>query len=161
MQIVLILALFLCLVYISYEDLCFRKLDIRAGIILFIICCFNNYLYGGFWMDLLYNLMFVFILLLTLYVYFSVRDKSFKVPLKERLGIGDVVFFIAVTPLFYLNDFMLFFITGMIISILQHLVLQMFIKSKTIPLAGFLANYLLILLTLHFIFDFNRLTIIS
>ncbi len=161
MHFVIILALFISLLYISYEDLCFRKLDIRAGVILFIICIINNNLSGGFWIDLFYNMMFLFVLLVMLYFYFTVRDKSFKMPLKERLGIGDIVFFIAVTPLFYLKDFMLFFITGMLMSILQHLVFQRFMRTKTIPLAGFLANYLLLILIIHYIFDFNCLKIIS
>lgn len=161
MQFILLAVIILCLLYISYEDICFRRLDLRAGICLFTACGFYNYLIGGFWIDLLYNVFFVFVLLISLTVYYTVRNNSFQKPLNEKLGIGDIVFFIAVTPLFYLKDFMLFFITGMLISILQHLVLKVFIKSKTIPLAGFLANYLLLLLIIHFIFDFNRLTIIS
>ena len=58
---------------------------------------------------------------------------------------GDVLFFLAITPLFGSTNYVLFFITGMFLSALFHGLISLKKKAGTIPLAGYLAMYLVAL----------------
>jgi multisubunit Na+/H+ antiporter MnhE subunit len=67
------------------------------------------------------------------------------------IGLGDILFFFAITPLFKLRTFILFFIIGMISSLLLHLLANKFKKQENVPLAG----YLSILLISYVVIDFG------
>jgi Flp pilus assembly protein protease CpaA len=94
------------------------------------------------------NLTFLTVVLGTLFVYISIKRKHLTNILKEDLGIGDILFFIAITPLFLDRNYILFFITGMLLSGLIHLSLIPLKVNPKIPLAGYLSLYLMVLLVL-------------
>jgi len=84
--------------------------------------------------------LFILVVFFGLWLYLSLKQGQLINPLKNHIGLGDVLFFIAITPLFSLKNYMLFFITGMLLSlILSGLFTK---KNRMIPLAGILALYL-------------------
>ncbi|MBL7898217.1 MAG: hypothetical protein JNJ99_06760 [Crocinitomicaceae bacterium] len=100
---------------------------------------------GQHWKIIGLNLTFVSTVVLLLFVYVSLRTGKLTNIFKAHLGLGDVLFFISVIPLFGQVNYILFFGSGMILSALVHFIIQLKFKSNTIPLAGYLAGYILIL----------------
>ena len=90
------------------------------------------------------NVIFVLINMVGLVVYYSLKNKTVVNPIDTYIGLGDIVFFLAVTPLFTLKPFILFFVLGSVFSLILHKVLLVFKEVKTIPLAGCLALFLVI-----------------
>lgn len=89
---------------------------------------------------------YVFVCLLGGYLYFVIKNKKLINPFKNLMGIGDVCYFIAVIPFFNLSGFVVYFILGLVFSMILFIGLK---KSKreavnTIPLAGFLALFFII-----------------
>jgi len=89
------------------------------------------------------------LVLLGLFLYASVKSKRIINPIDSSIGLGDIVFFVAIIPLFFSTTYIFFFSTGMLFSIICHL---LFTKNKEahVPLAGYLSIYLI----LFFIVDF-------
>jgi len=107
---------------------------------------------GWEWKVLGLNLIFVIVVMSVLFLYVSIREKKLTNIFENHFGIGDVLFFIAVSPLFSTTNFVLFFISGMILSGIFHLAISQMghyvaksTTEKTIPLAGYLAVYVLLL----------------
>lgn len=61
------------------------------------------------------------------------------------MGLGDLLFFVAVVPLFSTYNYILFFITGMLFSIVGFLVIRLTTKTELVPLAGLLGLYIVVL----------------
>ena len=91
----------------------------------------------------LFNLVFLSVVIACLFLYISFKRGGLTNIFKSDLGLGDVLFLIAVAPLFVDRNYILFFITGMIISGVLHLILFANKQSTKIPLAGYLALYLI------------------
>ena len=99
------------------------------------------------------NLTFVITVVTLLFIYISVRERKWTNIFERHLGIGDVLFFLAVTPLFSSQNYILFFITGMMVSGLAHGILSLLKKRESIPLAGYLSVYVIALEAVRVIFD--------
>lgn len=94
--------------------------------------------------DLLYNIGFVAVNILGLTVYFSAKAKQVVNPIDSMIGLGDIVFFLALTPLFDLKSYILFFVLGLVFSLVLHLIVNaVYKKVKTVPLAGYMAVFLI------------------
>ncbi|WP_169668979.1 hypothetical protein [Flavivirga algicola] len=106
-------------------------------------------------MDIIYNFVFLLINISGLTLYFSIKEKVFVNPIDRFIGLGDIVFFIAITPLFKLETFIPFFIVGLLFSLLLYAIILLFKKIKTIPLAGYLALYLVINIVIQNVFNIN------
>ncbi len=89
------------------------------------------------------NIGFVVINIIGVTLYFSFKNKSFVNPVDSMIGLGDILFFVAITPLFNLKSYILFFIVGMLFSLVIHIIVNAFKKQKTVPLAGYLALFLI------------------
>lgn len=96
------------------------------------------------------NLLFILILMAGLSLYLFVKEGRFFNFFKTHMGIGDFIFFIAISPLFEPEKFILFFISGLLISAVLHLLMASNMKDKTIPLAGYLSAYLFLLFGFKF-----------
>lgn len=137
--------LIILLVGISYQDIRSRQIHIFLLSILLLITITLNYLTNGLsYIDTIKIIGFVLINIIGLFVYYSVKSRRLINPIDKFLGFGDIIFLIAVSPLFTLNKFILFFVTGLLFSLFIHLIIKNFSENKTIPLAGYLSVYLLI-----------------
>lgn len=95
------------------------------------------------------NLLFVGIVMLGLAGYIFLKTGKVFNFFKTHFGIGDVLFFIVTSPLFERENFILFFISGLVLSMLVFRVFKKSQKENTIPLAGYLSGYLIVLITLE------------
>ena len=87
----------------------------------------------------LYNLGFLLILLLTLTLYLSLRNGKLVIVTKGFFSWGDILFLVAIIPLFDLQTYMLFFTAGTILALILHLIASMLKPQKTLPYAGYMA----------------------
>ncbi|UTW62103.1 hypothetical protein KFE98_19160 [bacterium SCSIO 12741] len=83
-------------------------------------------------------------------LYFRAKGKA----LKDLFGIGDLIFYLAITPLFSFVNYLLFFSLSLVFSLLLHGILfrKNFLK-ESVPLAGYLSIQLIPLVLLSFSTD--------
>lgn len=137
--------LIILLVGISYQDIRSRQIHIFLLSLLLLITVILNYLTKDInYIDTIKIIGFVLINITGLFVYYSIKFRQLINPIDKFLGLGDIIFLIAVSPLFTLNKFILFFVTGLLFSLFTHLIIKNFSEKKTIPLAGYLSIYLLV-----------------
>jgi hypothetical protein len=147
LHIVVLLGLFGCV----YQDVKERTIHVLWFAVIFVATSLINYLLTNDWIDSLYSLLFLAVNISVLFVYVSIKNKRITNIFETHLGLGDVFFFIAIIPLFSVRNFILFFITGMLVSMVLHLAFNTFQKHLTIPLAGYLSLFLISILTYSFI----------
>lgn len=143
MQIICHIALFLLLFLAFYQDWKYRAISwlIFPGVLL---CAATL-----FWVNeneveiLLFNIVFLAVIFGVLFLYISVKRQRWVNLFKADIGLGDLLFLIAVSPLFSDRNFILFFISGMLFSGLIHVVVSLRHKNPKIPLAGYLALYII------------------
>lgn len=104
---------------------------------------------------LIKNIGFVTINIVGLLLYYSIKEKKIINPIDSMIGLGDVLFFLSIAPLFNLKSYILFFITGMIFSLVIHLLVNRFKKQKTVPLAGYMAIMFVIFIGLKYGLNLN------
>jgi len=136
---VLILNLLSCV----YQDVKDRTIHLIWFGLILIITSSINYLIGNNWIDSLFALLFLIVNVSVLFLYISFKNKKKINIFESHLGLGDVLFFVAIIPLFSLRNFVLYFILGMIVSMIFHLLFNKFQKHLTIPLAGYLSLFLI------------------
>lgn len=88
---------------------------------------------------LVWNAGFLLFLLLGLTLYLSVKEQRLVNITKGYFATGDILFLIAIIPLFSFNWFVLFFTVGTLLTLVFHLIASMIKTQKTIPYAGYLA----------------------
>ena len=94
------------------------------------------------WKDYAASLCFVILQIAGLYGYLALKKKSIKINLSgEFLGWGDLLFFVAVIPYFSFKEYVILLITGMALSLLAQKIVQIFYRSDSIPLAGWLSIF--------------------
>ncbi len=139
-----------------YQDISYRKIHILLPIVLMSTLLGLSYYNKGFMIKaMLEILMFILLNMAGVILYFSIKNKKLINPLKKYIGLGDILFLIAIIPLFVLQSYMLFFITGMIISLIFYGLFKSKFKYKSIPLAGYLSGYLGVLMIINFFMPYN------
>ncbi len=149
----LYLLLLLVLFLVLYQDIKNRTIHFVLPLTVFIISIIINIFSANLnWNMILFNIGFVAINIFGLILYFSLKEKQFINPIDTMLGLGDIVFFIALSPLFNLKSYIGFFISSLMFSLLLHLILNKVKHSKTIPLAGYMSLFLIGSLLCNIIF---------
>ena len=140
----LLFVLAILLVFIFIQDLKSRLIHISLLILIFITTLIYWYINSSDIIILIYNFSFILLTLLGLKLYTITAKKEKTEDLIFGLGLGDILFFIVIIPLFSTSLYILYFITGLFVSMLTHFIVTLFFKkNKLIPLAGYLALYLL------------------
>lgn len=130
---------------IVYQDIKFRAIHFALLIILFALGITHLFLMGYPLLDTLWSLGYLIICLLATYAYLVIKHKKWINPFKTYLGIGDVLYFIALVPYFSLINYVCFFISGLLFSILLFMIIKNWNKNfSTIPLAGFLSVFFIL-----------------
>ncbi|MEO5644581.1 MAG: hypothetical protein ABIQ40_08580 [Bacteroidia bacterium] len=93
------------------------------------------------------NIVFLLIQFLLVWSWFSVKNKRFSKIIDTQIGLGDVLFMICVALVFSPGNFLIFYIGGMILTLIITLVIRVVRKNSLaeIPLAGALSLPLIIL----------------
>lgn len=145
MQIASIILLFVLLIISAIQDFKYRGIIWYIFPLLGVLSLTIGFQHQMVWQEIIQSFIFLIIIISCLQIYFSIKEKKWIHLFKTHLGIGDVLFFIAVIPLFSNVSYILFFITGMFVSGITHLIISRLNKKETVPLAGYLAIYLMLL----------------
>lgn len=156
MQFILLSSLLILLSIIVYQDVKDRAVSwILFPLAAVLIVAYYHYLFSliDLVLHFLINLLVVGILLvcLTGYVYLRFKDKGTN--LWNHFGLGDVLFFLVLACSFSPFNFIFFTILSLIFAILVSLFQSS--KMKTVPLAGYQALCLMLLLIVQRIFSLN------
>jgi len=153
--------LLLCLVLVFIQDIKYRRIHVILPIIIFIVSFFIIPVKKYDLLEiLLFNTGFFFITLGILTLYMSLKSKKFLNPFHHYFGLGDLLFYVAVTPLFLLKNYILYFILSLIFAILMQFGLKKIIREETVPLAGFAALFLFIILLKDSFIDFQKISLL-
>lgn len=153
--------LLLCLILVFIQDIKYRKIHVILPIVIFIVSFFVIPLKKYDLLEiLLFNTGFFFITLGILTLYMSLKSKKFLNPFEHYFGLGDLLFYVAVTPLFLLKNYILYFILSLIFAILMQFGLKKIIREETVPLAGFAALFLFIILLKDSFIDFQKISLL-
>ncbi|WP_353780260.1 hypothetical protein [Winogradskyella sp. 3972H.M.0a.05] len=144
-QEILVVVLILVLIITLYQDVKQRSIHILLPVASLLCCLGINFSSTDLeFKDFFQNLLFIAVNIFGLILYYSIKNKTFVNPIDSMIGLGDFLFLVSVAPLFKLKSFILFFIAGLIFSLVLHLLINIKIKSKTVPLAGYLSVFLIV-----------------
>lgn len=102
-----------------------------------------------------FNLSFIVFLLVFCYLYARIKLK--KSLLESVLGLGDILFFIAIAFSFSIVSFLVLFVFSLIFSLILHFVLQKKQTEKTVPLAGYMSLFFAVVYGVSFFCNFHFL----
>lgn len=97
-------------------------------------------------LNILWNGLFLVFVLGALTLYLSVKYKKWINITQGYFSIGDCIFLFTITPLFSLENYVLFFTLSTASTLFVFLLTSRFMENKTIPYAGFVALFLIIVL---------------
>jgi len=80
-----------------------------------------------------------------------------KKTINEGIGLGDILFFIALAVSFPIITFLILFSLSLLFSLLLFVILKPSLKQKIAPLAGLQALFLFIILFINLTFNFVNL----
>ncbi|UCA57676.1 hypothetical protein LDL78_14525 [Aequorivita sp. F7] len=143
------------LIAIAYQDFKFRAIHFFLVLGLFICALFILWFYLNSFEEFLYTALFIGVVLFLLWIYIRIKYNHVEKSFVNSIGLGDILFFFAVAPLFSLKNYMLFFISGMVISLIFYILFKNKMKTLLIPLAGILSCYLFLLIIISFVFDLD------
>lgn len=145
-----LLVLLLVLLVIVYQDFKYRAISwwtipILLGSSLWYALSSSSFR----WAMLLVNNSLLMVQLLGVMLYFSIKHRQLVNLTKQYLGIGDILFLVAISPIFAPLHFCLFLVFGLLLTLIIWGLCSIFSShTSTIPLAGFLSVYLLLILLL-------------
>ncbi len=153
MSIALNITLAIAFSIVVYQDLKMRLIHLVLPIIILSLGIAIKWTTLN-WVDS--GLCFVFLLLnlLVIVFYFSIKNRKLINPFQSMVGWGDALFLIAIVPYFSLRNYIIFFVLGMIFSLIVHTVLRLlFPVEKSIPLAGYLSLFILGIIGINFFLE--------
>ncbi|QGK75250.1 prepilin peptidase [Flavobacterium sp. SLB02] len=153
--------LLLCLAVVFIQDWRFRKIHVALPLVIFAVSLFIITIEKYNLLEIvLFNTGFFLITLGILTIYMSLKSKKFLNPFQHYFGLGDLLYYLAITPLFLLKNYILFFILSLLFAIVLQFSLKKFIKEETVPLAGFSALFLFIIILKDSFFVFQKITLL-
>lgn len=109
---------------------------------LFSICSailfYNNTLPELFYVAILMNLIFISIVLITLFLYSKLKLKS---KLSDVFGLGDALLFIGLIFSFSTISFLVIFVFSLAFALFVHLIIKQYSKFPSVPLAGYMSLF--------------------
>jgi len=136
-------------IIVFFQDWKYRAVHIMLLGSIFLLGILQSYGLGMLDKTLGMSFGYVFGCMLFAYLIFVIKRKAFFNPFKELMGIGDIVYIIAVMPFFDFRNYMFFFVGSMLFSIVLFYGLKLMkYHLPTIPLAGFMALAFVLILVL-------------
>jgi len=145
------------LLWVFYQDLKERKVTIFLLLILFALGGFLHsqfHMFEIFLMHISINLAVIgcILLILLLYTRWIMKKRLF-----EAFGLGDLLFFLVLAVSFPVPTFLIVFSSSLVFAFIVFMVLKPSLKDQTIPLAGFQALFVLMMMMSNLIFNFTDL----
>src|SRR5688500_11436731 len=110
MSMVFYTLLVVLLIVAFYQDCKYRAITWFVFPLLAVVALLIFVQLNGAWKALGLNLIFVLVVMSCPFGYISLREKKLTNIFAQHFGLGDLLFFIAVCPLFAPSNFILFFI---------------------------------------------------
>lgn len=156
MSIFLEITLIVVLMFVFIQDLKHRAIHVSLPILIGTIGFYSFFFESRNPNIIWYNFVFLILTFSFLFIYLTLKNKKLINPLNS-IGLGDILFFIAVVPFFSTTNYILYFITGMVFSALLFILIKNFNKNQNmlVPLAGLLALYMILIKFIFFMTDFN------
>lgn len=120
----------------------FPLIGLLSGILLFK----NVFFKKTFFLTCIINLSFVTILIVFIFIYSKFK---LKLPVNQTFGLGDALLFFALSFTFLNVSFFIFFIFGLVFSLMLHLFVKQKKKQETVPLAGYLSLFFALIYISH------------
>ncbi len=89
------------------------------------------------------NQLFITLQLAVGWAYFKIKKKT-NLFIDEIIGKGDIYFIYATGLGFLFPEFLLYYTTALLFSLITHLSVQKFIINKSIPLAGYMGIWMIL-----------------
>jgi hypothetical protein len=155
------ISLLLCLLLVFFQDWKYRRIHVILPLAIF-LCSFYVIYQGNLsqFKNVVFNLVFLGLTLGILTIYMSLKNKRFLNPFQNYFGMGDLLFYVAIAPLFVIQNYILFFILSMIFAIGLQMGLKKIIAEQTVPLAGFSALFLCIVILKDSLLFFQKITLL-
>ncbi|PTX64081.1 type IV leader peptidase family protein [Kordia periserrulae] len=145
MKTILIILLLLLFGIISIQDFKYRAIHAYLLLGIAVVSVLINLLEPLLTLyEMLKSMAFLTCTSVGFMIYQTIKNKQLENPIDTSIGLGDILFFIAITPLFQIHNYIVFFISGLLISILLFVATKNLRKQPTIPLAGYLSLFLII-----------------
>lgn len=106
------------------------------------------------------NALFFIGTITILVFYMFIKSKQFVNPFQNYFGFGDFLFYLSLTPMFLLKNYILFFTFSMVFAILIQKIFKKPINQNDVPLAGLSALLLILVLLFDVIASFQKITLI-
>lgn len=154
-----IVGLVICLLLMVWQDWKYRKIHVLLPLLLFGLMVFQTWEIFNY-KTLAFNIVFFCLIFTFLVLYMSIKAKQFLNPFEHYFGLGDVMFYLAVTPFFMLREYAIYFIASMVFAIIMQTLFAKKTKEETVPLAGFSSLLLVMIIASDLLFNFPKLTLV-
>lgn len=148
-MIISLLLIFTGLTGMFIQDIKYRHIHILLPLITFFSAVYSIGQKYNAWLFLkiiLSNIMFIIATVFIMAVYMSLKNRVILNPFKNYFGLGDLLFYIAISPFFILYNYILFFIFSLVFVLVAHYIFKKYMVNKTIPLAGYASVLVLFIL---------------
>jgi hypothetical protein len=148
------------LLLLFFQDLKERKVSVLLLCIAFIAFASVHFLNSNEYVFLsmaAINLLLLLVIVTILIIYTKVILKE---SFKNVIGAGDLFFFSIMAVGFPTVTFVFLFVASLVFSLVMFHVLKRTLKTPLIPLAGFQALFLFIIIALNSCFNFSNLYLI-
>jgi len=160
-MIIALILLFLSLGAIFWQDNKMRHIHVVLPVIVFLSAYFMVESMPTNHVVILSNLVFLLITFVTLITYMSIKNKKYINPFKNYFGLGDLLFYIAISPLFLLKNYIVFFVCSMIFAIGIQYLFKKHISQDSVPLAGLSTVLMMLIILNDTLFSFGQVTLIK
>lgn len=153
---ILITIVIVCLLVIVIQDIKHRQLHVLMPICIFTASAAIKYLYfidASLFSIVLNNSVFLITALTVVTIYMSIRERKFLNPFKTFFGMGDFLFYIAISPLFLLRNYILYFVLSLLFAIVMQYIFVKNPTQQTVPLAGFASLFLIFTICSNLLFN--------
>ena len=143
------LLLVISFIIVFFQDIKERKVYWFLFPIIGLLCgllYYQNTLPELFVVSLLMNVLFVALLILTIFLYSKFK---LKIDFYNSIGLGDILLFLVLTTSFSTISFIIIFISSLIFSLALHIYISKNKKNSTVPLAGYMSLFFSISYVFH------------
>lgn len=158
---IILVVLILVLGLIFFQDLKQRAIHVILPVLVLVLSflIINKKGYFNYFISLT-NIGFLLLTLFILFIYMSIKNKKMLNPFQNHFGLGDLLFYIAISPLFVFRNYILFFILSLLFSLIMFLIFRGKMKEKNIPLAGFASLLLIFFLVKDYFIESTKMTLL-
>ena len=149
---------------VAYQDFKSRAIAWYLPILLLLLSVLSYAINGvSTPTDWLLSVIFLLSQFVLVYLYFSIKNRTLKLPFMDHLlGWGDVLFLLVMVPFFSFNKFVLYYSMSLVFALSAHLLFRWRARHKEqevqafIPLLGWLGLFFIGVLVFEYVSQLVR-----